>query len=49
MVITGDRSYLKPYDLALAAIDKHLMRCKRLTANGGDQPQRLAKAEASIS
>jgi CHASE3 domain sensor protein len=45
-VITGDRSYLKPYDLALAAVDVHLMR---LTANDGDQPQRLAKAEALIS
>jgi CHASE3 domain sensor protein len=48
-VITGDRSYLKPYDLAVAAVDVHLMRLKRLTANDGDQPQRLAKAEALIS
>lgn len=46
-VITGDSSYLEPYELAVAGIDEHLRRI-RLRTEGGPHQQRFAALEPLI-
>ncbi len=48
-VITGEESYLEPYMNAVAGIEQHLTRLKRLLADNVDQQGRLTAAESLIS
>lgn len=48
-VITGDQTYLEPYDAALTVIDRHVTHLKRLTVTGARQQERIAEAESLIS
>jgi CHASE3 domain sensor protein len=48
-VITGDASYLEPYNVATADLDKAVKALRALTADNQQQQARLEKAEPIIS
>lgn len=48
-VITGDPSYLAPYESALTAIPRTLNELRQLTADNADQQRRLASIEPLIA
>ena len=48
-IITGDQSYLKPYQSALTAVRQHLNDVRNLTADNLSQQQRLDTLEARIA
>ena len=48
-IITGDEEYLRPYDAALPAIGRRLMRLKELTEGDTSQRLKLAELESKIA
>ncbi len=48
-IITGDDEYLQPYNAALPAIGRRLMRLKELTENDASQQQSLVELERKIA
>jgi PAS domain S-box-containing protein len=47
-LITGEESYLAPYNNALGAIDGHLGQLKSLTADNPEQQRRLVTIESDV-
>jgi hypothetical protein len=48
LLITGDTSYLQPYEAALASIPKYLQQLRQLTSDNRRQQENLAALDGLI-